>query len=131
MTQSMQQSSLAPRVKGPLVWLDMDQHELDNAYDQTVYAPMIEQHRARFAAMSAETRQRLGEPLRLAYGPTEVEKPDIYKTKAANAPMFVFIHGGAWLRGEAKNYAFPAEMFVHAGAHYIALDFLNVTAAGG
>src|SRR5262245_50865065 len=28
-----------PRVKGPLVWLDMDQQDLDDAYDQLVYAP--------------------------------------------------------------------------------------------
>jgi arylformamidase len=27
------------QVKGPLVWLDMDQKELDDAYDQSVYAP--------------------------------------------------------------------------------------------
>ena len=27
-----------PRAKGPLVWLEMDQHELDEAYDQSVYA---------------------------------------------------------------------------------------------
>ena len=29
----------AQRVKGPRVWLDMDQAELDDAYDQAVYAP--------------------------------------------------------------------------------------------
>jgi arylformamidase len=127
MTQSMQQ----PRTKGPLVWLDMDQHELDNAYDQTVYAPMIDQHRERLAAFSEQVRRHVGEPLRLAYGQSEVEKLDVYKAPKPNAPMFVFIHGGAWLRGEAKNYAFPAEMFVRAGAHFIALDFINVTAAGG
>lgn len=27
----------APRVKGPQVWLDMDQKELDDAYDQSVW----------------------------------------------------------------------------------------------
>ena len=27
------------RPKGPLVWLDMDQKALDDAYDQSVYAP--------------------------------------------------------------------------------------------
>ena len=31
-------SSAAPRLKGPIVWLDMDQQELDDAYDQEVYA---------------------------------------------------------------------------------------------
>ncbi len=33
----------APRVKGPRVWLDMDQAELDAAYDQSVYAPNLQQ----------------------------------------------------------------------------------------
>ena len=33
----------APRVKGPRVWLDMDQAELDAAYDQSVYAPNVRQ----------------------------------------------------------------------------------------
>ena len=131
MTQSITKLTSPARAKGPLVWLDMDQEELDAAYDQTVYAPMIEQHRARFATMSEETRKYVGEPLRLAYGPSEPEKLDVYKAKQPNAPMFVFIHGGAWLRGEAKNYAFPAEMFVDAGAHYIALDFVAIGAANG
>src|SRR5690349_16855439 len=31
------------RQKGPRVWLDMDQKELDDAYDQAVYAPNSEQ----------------------------------------------------------------------------------------
>ncbi len=28
-------------VKGPIVWLDMDQQELDKAYSQFIYAPVI------------------------------------------------------------------------------------------
>jgi arylformamidase len=31
------QSAPPARVKGPLVWLDLDQQELDDAYDQSVY----------------------------------------------------------------------------------------------
>jgi arylformamidase len=69
--------------------------------------------------------------LRESYGPTHAEKLDIYRSKRANAPIFVFIHGGAWLGGEAKNYAFPAEMFVNAGAHYLVLDFIAIKEAGG
>ena len=30
------QTASTPKVKGPRVWLDMDQQEIDNAYDQTV-----------------------------------------------------------------------------------------------
>ena len=37
----------------------------------------------------------------------------------------------AWLAGEAKNSAFPAELFVNAGAHYVALDFVAIREAGG
>jgi hypothetical protein len=41
MTQSITKSTSVPREKSPLVWLDMDQAELDDAYGQTAYAPMI------------------------------------------------------------------------------------------
>jgi len=117
--------------KGPAVWMGLDQIELDAAYDQSEYAPLLGQIIKRYASSSAATRARLGEPQRVAYGPTEPEKLDIYRAKQSNAPIYVFIHGGAWLGGAAASYAFPAEMFVHAGAHYIALDFVSVKQAGG
>lgn len=120
-----------PHDKGPRVFMDYDQLELDAAYDQSFYAPLARQVIQRYASSSEAVRARIGQPLRESYGPTAVEKLDIYRTKRANAPIFVFIHGGAWLGGEAKNYAFPAEMFVNAGAHYVALDFIAIKAADG
>ena len=117
--------------KGPKVWMDMDQVELDAAYDQSVYAPLIGQILKRYATSSNEARAHLGAPKRLAYGPTPVEALDLYPAKSPNAPIFVFIHGGAWLRGEAKDYGFPAELFVNSGVNYIALDFIAVGAANG
>jgi arylformamidase len=121
----------AARVKGPIVWLDMNQQELDDAYDQIVYAPNRDQIAKRRLANSAEARARLGEPLRLAYGPTPIEGVDVYRTKTPNAPIAIFVHGGAWLHGSASEHACLAEPFVHAGAHFAALDFINVTDAGG
>ena len=41
-----------PRVKGPAVWLDMDQAELDAAYDQIKYAPNLPQIVKRYATNS-------------------------------------------------------------------------------
>jgi len=117
--------------KGPRVWMDLDQVELDAAYDQAFYAPLRLEILKRLASNSAMVRARLGQPQRESYGPTEVEKLDIYRTQRANAPIFVFIHGGAWLGGEAKDYAYPAELFVNAGAHYVALDFIAIEKAGG
>ncbi|HKO07415.1 MAG TPA: alpha/beta hydrolase, partial [Alphaproteobacteria bacterium] len=74
---------------------------------------------------------RIGSPRRVAYGPSEIESLDIYRTDRAKAPIFVFIHGGNWLVGSAKDSGYAAEMFVKAGAHYVALDFINVKEAGG
>jgi arylformamidase len=119
------------RAKGPLVWLDMDQQALDDAYDQQVYAPNRDQVGKRRLANSEKVRAIIGAPQRVAYGPTEIEKADIYRTRAANAPVNVFIHGGAWRANRAADYAFLAEPFVNAGAHYVVLDFINVDEAGG
>jgi arylformamidase len=120
-----------PHDKGPRVWMELDQVELDAAYDQAFYAPLARQISRRRAANSELVRARLGAPVRAAYGPTEVEKLDIYRARRAKAPTFVFIHGGAWLGGEAKNYADSAELFVNAGANFIVLDFIAIKEAGG
>ena len=121
----------APRARGPAVWLDMDQVELDAAYDQAKYAPNLQQIIKRYATNSEAVRVRLGAPRRYAYGPSPIEALDVYATRRANAPVNVFIHGGAWRSGLAKDYGYAAELFVHAGAHYVVPDFINVTEANG
>jgi arylformamidase len=120
-----------PRAKGPAVWLDMDQQALDDAYDQTVYAPNRDQVAKRRVANSDKARAVIGAPERVAYGATEIEKLDIYRTPQANAPVNIFVHGGAWRANSAADYAFLAEPFVKAGAHYVILDFTNVDETGG
>lgn len=121
----------APHPKGPLVFLDYDQIELDAAYDQSVYAPLGGQIQARRTTNSEEVRRRLGTPERHAYGPKEIEKLDIFRTDRPNAPVFIFVHGGAWRSGNAKEYHFAAENITRAGAHYVAIDFYNAGEAGG
>ncbi|TMH80925.1 MAG: alpha/beta hydrolase, partial [Betaproteobacteria bacterium] len=43
----------------------------------------------------------------------------------------MFIHGGAWRTGRARDYAYAAETFVNAGAHLAVPDFSSVEEAGG
>ena len=117
--------------KGPSVWLDMDQVELDAAYDQAAYAPMQVQIQTRFTTSTEATQKRLGAPKRVAYGPSKVEMMDIYPARVPNAPIFVFIHGGRWLRTAAKDYGFPADLFVNANITYVVPDFIQVDEAGG
>jgi arylformamidase len=119
------------RAKGPLVWLDMDQQALDDAYDQLVYAPNRDQVGKRRIVNSERTRMILGAPRRVAYGPSDIEKLDIYRAARANAPLNIFVHGGAWRANRAADYAFLAEPFVNAGAHYVIPDFTNVDDAAG
>jgi len=118
-------------VKGPPVFLDYDQAALDAAYDQAAYAPNREQLIQRRIGDSAVARRRIGEPQRAAYGAAEIERLDIYRSATAPAPVFVFIHGGAWRGGRSKDFAGPAEMFLVAGSHYVVPDFAWVQDVGG
>jgi arylformamidase len=130
------------KAKGPLVWLDMDQQQLDDAYDQEVYARNRDRVVARRVAASERARAVLGPPQRLAYGESEYEQLDIFPAptppasasgggKAAGAPINLFVHGGAWRRNKAADYALQAEPLTRAGTHAVFIDFINVDQAGG
>src|SRR2546421_7342627 len=130
---SAQRCPAAPpaRTKGPLVWLDMDQHELDESYDQSVYA-FNQQHIAdRRNQRNVVALKVLGKPDRVAYGAAEIEKVDIYKSKRADAPVMVYLHGGGWRSGRSARSAYLAEPFVKAGAHFINVEFNNVGEVDG
>jgi len=118
-------------VSGPKVFLDYDQKALDDAYDQAVYAANRDQVIARFASASRITRQRLGDPQRFSYGKSAIEGLDVYRARRADAPVNVFVHGGAWRAGLARDYGFPAEMLVEAGSNFVALDFNNALETKG
>ena len=69
---------------------------------------------------------RTGEPKLFQYGQKDMEKLDVYATSKSNAPIIIYIHGGAWRIGFAEDYAFPAPLFTKAGIHWIAIDFDSV-----
>jgi arylformamidase len=117
-------------VSAPKVFLDYDQAALDRAYDQPSWAPNMQEVLARRAAAGDAVRARLGEPRRFAYGATPIEQLDVYATARANAPIMVFLHGGAWRGGDARSQAFAAETFVSAGAHFVVPDFALVMDVG-
>jgi arylformamidase len=122
---------MQPKPKGPLVFLDYDKEEIDLAYDQAPWAPNAPEIGKRNAQKSATAIARLGEPRRLAYGPAEIEKVEIYTTKKTNAPINIFLHGGAWRSGNARGVAYMSETFVDAGAHFISVDFNNAPEVDG
>ena len=113
------------------MFLDYTQKQLDDAYDQSVYAPNTPQILARYAANSELTRQRLGPPRAVAYGAKPMERILLYAAPSAGAPLFLFVHGGAWHVGQASNYLFPAEVFLNQGIGYAAVDFEGVEQTEG
>jgi arylformamidase len=119
------------RPLGPPVFLDMDQQALDEAYDQEIWAPNRALIVERRKAASERARAILGVPKRVAYGLSEHERLDIFGCGIAGAPVNVFVHGGAWRRNVAADYALQAEPLVRAGAHCVIIDFINVDQAGG
>jgi len=105
------------------VFLDYDQAELDRQYDQRAWAPNAVEVIERYATKSNNVRARLGSPRTFAYGKTPAETLDVYPADRRDAPMHVFIHGGAWRSLSKHESAFAAETFVNAGAHFVAVDF--------
>jgi arylformamidase len=128
---SAQRLPAPPRAKGPIVWRDMDQEELDDAYDQEVYAPNHKYVNERRDANNQAAIKAIGKPERVAYGAAEIEKLDIYKTKRANAPVNIMLHGGSWRGGTSAQLASIAEVFVNGGAHFVAVDFESVLKTDG
>src|SRR5262249_32186955 len=96
----------------PPIFLDYDQAALDRQYDQRAWAPNAATVIARYAADSEAARARLGSPLVLRYGDSPPESLDLYRTGAPNAPVLVFVHGGAWTRMSARDSAAAAPMVV-------------------
>ena len=117
--------------KGPLVFLDYDQAALDAAYDQAAYAPNRDQLVRRRVATAPRRAPGSARPSGSPMGMPRSRSSTSTGLLRDRAPIFVFIHGGAWRGGRAEEYAAPAEMFGAAGVHYVVPDFSWVQDAGG
>ena len=110
----------------------MDQKALDDAYDQDVYAPnrAVDRH-----APHRRERTDAGDPGAAAARRLRAERIRAASISFApprrTRPINVFVHGGAWRRNKAADYAVQAEPLVRAGAHAVIIDFINVEQAGG
>lgn len=124
-------ASRAAIADGAKVFLDYDQKALDDAYTQLTYAPNQPQILSRYAVASKALAARIGPPEQIAYGSKPIERLLYYRARQPDAPLFLFIDGGAWHSGKAENYLFPAEMFLAAGISYAAIDFDGVEQTNG
>jgi arylformamidase len=79
--------------------------------------------RANTARLSAAARARLTHRDGIRYGESEAERFDFFPAAKPNAPLVVFIHGGAWKLSGTADYCAAAGTFVDAGINYAVLDF--------
>jgi len=105
------------------IWLDYTQEQLDYNYNQRALVLKFQEYLDRFENESVQARAELNCRLDVPYGPSEDEKLDIFPTDKPNAPVVVFIHGGAWTRQSKEAVSYAAKAFVDAGAHYVAVNF--------
>jgi arylformamidase len=105
--------------------------DIEAAYDQAKWAPNMHHVLARYVFLSDATRTVVGKPERVSYGTEKQESLHIYKANTRHAPIVIFVHGGGWRGGAAADFAFPAEMLLATGVHFIAVDFFTIAEAKG
>lgn len=111
----------------PKVFLDYTQTELDQAYDQLVWAPQRDAIQAEIRKDCEAVRKAMP-PRSERYGKSEMQLLDVFAvTGAAPAPVLVYLHGGAWLRGSRLDVAYPAPALAKRGAALVVPDFNNVS----
>ena len=70
---------------------------------------------AKFAALSAETRERYRPWLDVRYGPNPKETLDLFVPSTRARGTFLFIHGGYWRALDKADHSFVAGPFVDRG----------------
>src|SRR5512135_868083 len=119
-----------PKSSQDKVFLGYSQEELDQAYDQLVWAPHRDAIQAEIRK-SCEAVRRAHPPRTVRYGKADMQLLDLYvPANARQVPVLVYLHGGAWLRGSRLDVAYPAPALIGRGAALVVPDFDNVAEIG-
>jgi len=109
------------------VFLDYTQAELDQAYDQLFWAPSRDAIQAEIRKDCEAVRKAMP-PRTERYGKREKQELDIFAPpQARRAPVLVYLHGGAWLRGSRLDTIYPAPAVTGRGAALVVPEFNNVS----
>ncbi len=83
----------------------------------------------RWSQRSEQFRQQADATLDCQYGEGEKDRLDVFRCGKENAPLFVFIHGGYWQRGDKSAYSYVAEPFVNSGVDVALIGYQLCPAA--
>ena len=107
------------------VYLDYTQQELDDAFEQLLWAPNFEALREQSKARCNELRKSL-EHFETSYGPSADETLEIFPTAKKGTPVVLYVHGGRWRPQPDNAFVFFADTVVNAGAHFVAARFATL-----
>ena len=108
------------------VYRDYDQAALDAQYNNQLAAPLFRDHIQRYRELTNLAKSALICTENIAYGKGAHERLDIYRPLRSDAPVQVFIHGGAWQQMDKDDSGLAAPAFVGAGAMLVSLSFGRV-----
>jgi len=113
----MTQASNKPIYRG------MDRAALDAAYNNTNAVADSPAWLESWRSRSAKMRTRKDATLNIAYGAQERERIDYFPSGKIGSPLFVFIHGGYWVRNSIDMFSFLADGANHHGIDYAAIGY--------
>ena len=94
---------------GAAIYRGMDRAALDAAYNNADAVPDSQERIARWRERSAAVRAGSGARLDIPHGSRPRARFDYFSSGAAQAPLFVFIHGGYWQRNDKDMFALVAD----------------------
>ncbi len=109
----------------PKVFLDYTQQELDDAFEQNIWAPNFEELRIANKNGCDDVRRRLTHAEH-RYGDGPEETVEILPTDRANAPILFFVHGGRWKPQPDNSFVYFADTVIAGGAHLAAVRFSTI-----
>ena len=106
------------------IYRDFTAEEIEAQYNLRARRPEFDiEIRSDWLARSARARETLDCSLDIAYGASERQKIDHFRSVQNAAPAVAYFHGGYWQRGEKAMYSFLAEPFLRQGIDFLAVGY--------
>lgn len=96
---------------------------LDTQYNNRARVAEAPRILERWANASALARAQSDCVLDVPYGAAPSETLDVFRAEPADAPVFVFIHGGYWRALDKRDHSFVAPALVDAGAMVVVPNY--------
>ena len=99
------------------------QAQIDAEYNASLLLAPTDTPMAHFTTQAETARSTIAHSLNIPYGPTRAETLDIFPATQANAPVFVFIHGGYWRALSSKDFSGVALGLHRRGITSVVVDY--------